>query len=337
MQRPPTCVPGDWTHRHGSTDFLDSTPSRSASTGLLAAIHAARSPATRHDGARRLSGNRLPRSGDQPVADPHCAHVCDDCHESTDPLVSVRSPSVTPRARLPPDTARPAAARHDGARRLPGNPAATQRRPTCCRSTPRSRATTATSRGTRSCRVRSPRATPRARRAIPRLTARRCTTREPPASCQAVGCHPGTNLLPIHTALACADCHSSSDTTVTDAIAAGDKRCATCHPDADHTALHVTAEPPASCQAAGCHPGTNLLPIHTALACADCHSSSDTTVTDAIAAGDKRCDVPSGGRPHALHVTAEPPASCQAAGCHPGTNLLPIHTALACADCHSIV
>ena len=73
------------------------------------------------------------------------------------------------------------------------------------------------------------------------------------------------------------DCHSSTDPLVTDAIAAGDKSCATCHPEADHAALHTTVDAGrVAARTAGCHPGTNLLPIHAmTLACADCHSSTE--------------------------------------------------------------
>ena len=82
------------------------------------------------------------------------------------------------------------------------------------------------------------------------------------------GCHPGTNLLPIHTTLDVRELPLSRPTpTVTDAIAAGDKRCATCHPsaEADHAAFHDTVEPPSAARTSGCHPGTNLLPIHATL------------------------------------------------------------------------
>ena len=167
-----------------------------------------------------------------------------------------------------------------------------------------------------------------------------------PAGCSGSGCHSGTNLIPIHAALACADCHSSTDQDVIDAIAAGDKTCATCHPtsaigDPPHVALHEPATVPAGCSGSGCHSGTNLIPIHSALACADCHSSTDQDVIDAIAAGDKACATchPTsaiGDPPHvALHEPATVPAGCSGSGCHAGTNLIPIHSALACADCHS--
>ena len=166
-----------------------------------------------------------------------------------------------------------------------------------------------------------------------------------PPECQGSGCHAGTNLLPIHSALTCADCHESTDPNVTGAIAAGDKTCATCHPassigDPPHVSLHEPATVPAECQGSGCHSGTNLLPIHSALTCAPCHESPDPNVTGAIAAHDKTCATchPAssiGDPPHvSLHEPATVPAECQGSGCHSGTNLLPIHSALSCATCH---
>jgi len=139
----------------------------------------------------------------------------------------------------------------------------------------------------------------------------------PAVSCQDAGCHAGTNLLPIHSALTCAECHQSPDSNVTGAIAAGDKRCATCHPtaQADHAALHDTVLPAVSCQDVGCHAGTNLLPIHSALTCAECHQSPDTVVTGAIAAGDKRC------------------ATCHPGGAHPASHDAGLLRA-DCLECH---
>ena len=91
----------------------------------------------------------------------------------------------------------------------------------------------------------------------------------PDASCQEEGCHPGTNLIsnvfpymPVHNDFACSVCHASSDPNVTTAVDTGDKRCVACHPDAGHEELHITVEPPVGCQDIGCHPGTNLFPIH---------------------------------------------------------------------------
>ena len=171
-------------------------------------------------------------------------------------------------------------------------------------------------------------------------------TATPAVGCQATGCHPGTNLLPIHSALTCAQCHSSSNPIVIAAIAASDTRCATCHPnaDADHIAFHATVTPAVACQASGCHPGTNLLPIHSAVTCAGCHSSSNPTVIAAIAAGDKSCATchPNAVNSHiTVHATVTPAVACQASGCHPGTNLLDIHNAahgaFTCARCHSSV
>ncbi len=99
-------------------------------------------------------------------------------------------------------------------------------------------------------------------------------------SCQDVGCHPGTNLLPIHTTLVCADCHSSSNTTVTDAIAAGDKRCATCHPSgAEHAASHDDGLNRPDCL--DCHK-SNIAEEHEGN-CDKCHKSTDPVVIAAIA------------------------------------------------------
>ena len=101
-----------------------------------------------------------------------------------------------------------------------------------------------------------------------------------PVSCQGSGCHASaTNLIPVHSALACADCHQSTDTLVTTAIATGNTACAACHPTPHGPPLHDTTVP-ATCQGSGCHAAaTNLLPVHSALACADCHESSDPLVS----------------------------------------------------------
>ncbi len=178
----------------------------------------------------------------------------------------------------------------------------------------------------------------------------------PAVSCQDVGCHPGTNLLPIHSALTCAQCHESSNPIVISAIAAGDKQCATCHPSAetDHVAFHQTATPAVTCQDPGCHPGTNLLPIHSALTCAQCHESSDPAVSGAIAAGDTRCAschfgggahvaVHEGGliRPdcldcHKANISQEHEDNCDK--CHKSTDPAVIAAIAAghvtCASCH---
>ena len=322
---------------HDSADFLVSTAIATGNTAC-SACHPTPHAAPLHDttvpagcqgtGCHAAATNLLPV---------HTALTCDDCHGSSDPLVSgaiaigntaCSACHPTPHAAPLHDTTVPAGCQGTGCHAAATNLLPVHTALTCddCHGSGDPLVSGAIATGNTACAACHP--TPHG----PPLH----DTVVPPASCQAVGCHPGTNLLPIHSALVCADCHSSSDTTVTDAITAGDKRCETCHPDADHSALHVTAEPPASCQAVGCHPGTNLLPIHSGLACADCHSSSDTTVTDAITAGDKRCETCHPDADHsALHVTAEPPASCQAVGCHPGTNLLPIHSALVCADCHA--
>jgi len=125
-----------------------------------------------------------------------------------------------------------------------------------------------------------------------------------PVTCQGSGCHAAaTNLTPIHSVIGCAGCHGSSDPAVAGAITAGDTACSACHPADGHTALHDTT-PPASCEGAGCHTATNLIPLHTAIACTGCHDSTDPAVVNAIATGDKDCNTchPGGGNHAASHV-----------------------------------
>ncbi len=112
----------------------------------------------------------------------------------------------------------------------------------------------------------------------------------------------------------CTTCHTSTDPNVTAAIAGGDTDCYACHADPGHEALHDTTVPP-SCEGSGCHAGTNLVPIHSTLDCAGCHSSTDPDVVGAIANGDKDCaSCHPGGGHEALHETTVP-VSCSGTGC----------------------
>ena len=121
---------------------------------------------------------------------------------------------------------------------------------------------------------------------MPRPTTSLPRHRRPRSQLPGVGCHPGTNLLPIHSALACAQCHESSDTTVTDAIAAGDKRCATCHPTGGaHAASHDGGLVRPDCLE--CHK-SNIAEEHENN-CDKCHESTDPAVVAAISAGNVTC------------------------------------------------
>ena len=134
-----------------------------------------------------------------------------------------------------------------------------------------------------------------------------------PVGCTGTGCHNATNLVPLH-ADDCATCHASTDQAVIDAIAAGSLDCASCHGAVDHGPLHEPVVDTGGCTVSGCHTGTNLIPIHYTLACADCHGSSDPNVVDAIATGDLAC-----------------------ASCHPSTDHATSHAPViepACNDCH---
>ncbi len=118
------------------------------------------------------------------------------------------------------------------------------------------------------------------------------------AGCASAGCH-ALNLVSEHVTgqgLACDTCHGASAPVMTKmAIAAfqttGLKQgCDVCHGQSagDHASVHAST---AGQDCGACHE-LNLVDEHltrTGLTCATCHQSTDTTVTDAIAAGDTDC------------------------------------------------
>ena len=87
----------------------------------------------------------------------------------------------------------------------------------------------------------------------------------------------------------CNTCHESTAPLVVNAIATGNSACDACHPaGGGHIVQHETTTP-VSCQGAGCHNQTNLVPIHLAIGCEGCHSSADPLVVNAIATNNKNC------------------------------------------------
>jgi len=161
-------------------------------------------------------------------------------------------------------------------------------------------------------------------------------------SCIDSGCH-NASLVTEHAKYPtgstakyqCSLCHSTeASTEVKLAVANGNTNCDACHAGGgDHGAFHVTAVPAVACQASGCHPGATLLDVHSALTCDACHSSSNTTVTDAIAAGDKRCATchPGGGPHAASHAGGVSRNDCL--DCH--TSNIAVEHQNDCAKCHS--
>jgi len=146
-----------------------------------------------------------------------------------------------------------------------------------------------------------------------------------------VSCHSSDLMAvlpptPIATRHAGCVCHAQL-------IVAGQTACESCHPTTDHTAAHEPVTVSDSCDGAGCHVGTNLLPIHGNSTCATCHESGDAKVIAAIAAGDFRCVSCHGidaGAHLALHSST---LSADCAGCH-DANLVTEHEPLPCATCH---
>ena len=192
--------------------------------------------------------------------------------------------------------------------------------------------------------------------------------------CAAAGCHV-SNLVTEHTVdhpLSCATCHNSGDPTVRIVIAtyggtnALNPRCVECHTSA--SSAHIIEHDPdstlsstyASCGTAGCH-ALNINTEHVdvrMLSCATCHSSTNPTVTAAIAAGKGSgpqqgcfvCHGSSAGQhqtQHELTKPADPSAECR--WCH-ATNLVsdhisptfpadvnefvPVSPSFNCATCH---
>jgi len=96
------------------------------------------------------------------------------------------------------------------------------------------------------------------------------------------------------------------------------------------------------CAGAGCHAGTNLIPIHDDGTCATCHTSTDTRVINAIATGNKDCLAchDHAGDEHILVHLGDVPPSCAGEGCHSGDpyGLLSVHTldfvVTTCDMCH---
>jgi len=183
------------------------------------------------------------------------------------------------------------------------------------------------------------------------------TTALPAVSCQDTGCHPGTNLGTIHAAMACAACHSSSDSNVTGAITANDKRCATCHPSAasEHVTVHQASLSTETIIISGvsfgvhacseCHAPSNLLDVHDSV-CSTCHPTPASSAkpwakgcvqSDCHTAGSS---APMHGTIDANHVRPDEPAAadaCFVSGCHTGgTNVADIHNDASdgCAVCH---
>lgn len=172
-----------------------------------------------------------------------------------------------------------------------------------------------------------------------------------------MGCH-NESLLTRHSltpegssyALQCDACHASTDPAVLAAIAAGDTSCGACH--TGHVEQHeVTIS--AGCASAGCHSGTNLVPIHKD-SCAACHESTRQAVIDSIAAGNRTCEschtaIGVDYHLNAAAAHASPTTtSCFGAGCHPASrDLAAVHEiyagpgtvnpqyANACALCHA--
>ena len=67
----------------------------------------------------------------------------------------------------------------------------------------------------------------------------------------------------------CNTCHDSTAPLVVNAIATSNSACDACHPaGGGHVVQHETTTP-VSCQGAGCHNQTNLVPIHLAMAAKD--------------------------------------------------------------------
>jgi hypothetical protein len=166
------------------------------------------------------------------------------------------------------------------------------------------------------------------------------------ASCLVAGCHASDNIAAIHGTDACVDCHGGSVGPTND--------CSTCHgassPPAHHDVHQVigssaAAGSAADCTKSACH-GTSVVAIHPT--CATCHTSTDSTVVGAIAAGNATCETCHGagffaathGSTNASHVVS---GSCFVSTCH-GTDVTAMHVndfrgtgALppGCAACHA--
>jgi len=165
------------------------------------------------------------------------------------------------------------------------------------------------------------------------------------ASCLVAGCHTSDNIAAIHGTAGCIDCHGGSVGATND--------CSTCHgasnPPAHHDVHQVigssaAAGSAADCTKSACH-GTSVVAIHPT--CATCHTSTDSTVVGAIAAGNATCETCHGagffaathGSTNASHVVS---GSCFTSTCH-GTDVTVMHTMdfrgsgetpPGCAACH---
>ncbi|MBI5232462.1 MAG: hypothetical protein HY876_09905 [Coriobacteriales bacterium] len=144
-----------------------------------------------------------------------------------------------------------------------------------------------------------------------------------------LGCHEG-NTSAAHSDN-CAQCHSSTDPVVVNAISTHNVACSACHDvGAGHGPLHDNGTTDPTCL--GCHAG-NTSAAH-ADNCALCHSSTDPTVQAAIAANDITCSACHGvaaGNHQPLHDNGTADPTCL--GCHAG-NTAAAHSDN-CALCHS--
>ena len=151
--------------------------------------------------------------------------------------------------------------------------------------------------------------------------------------------------------LTCATCHSSTESSVTAAVAAGISDCAACHALGGGSASHLTqhADVALAAECAQCHEA-NIVSEHlsnartqsTPLSCDTCHASADATVTAAILAGGADCaschDAPHADLGPAHTALDVPSATCAGAGCHGNGDALALHAQRpegACAVCHA--
>lgn len=148
-------------------------------------------------------------------------------------------------------------------------------------------------------------------------------------------------LIPIHEALGCQVCHSSTvSDTVKTAVTTGNANCSACHGDA--TTVHANdaelhsgvAFDTTKVDCNKCH-NQSLFVEHfetasrtddagNAITCNTCHQSTNKQVTDAITAGDTSCKAC-----HAIHLDDE--ATKHTQGNFPTVASAPVN----CANCHN--
>ncbi len=133
----------------------------------------------------------------------------------------------------------------------------------------------------------------------------------------------------------CTICHgAAARTQARSAVAAGGRDCSDCHAT-PHAAQHANAT--MACAGTGCHNGTDLTAVHSAIGCEGCHASARTSVVAAIAAGDKRCA--SCHNPVAIHGAAHEASSTYKSEVgipNYGTNGVQVtgYVKLRCLSCH---